>query len=69
MDLEQAKQIVEKQGTLQRHPGPWRHGVTPGGQILVVDTNNQEVPLLELVEFVKLASHVFAAPYNQSAPT
>jgi hypothetical protein len=60
MELDQAKQIVANQGTLDRHPGPWRHGIAPGGQVIVLDTNNQEVPLLEMVEFAKLASHVFA---------
>lgn len=60
MNLEQAKQIATNQGTLQRHPGPWRHGIAPGGQVVVVDTNNQEVPLLEMVEFAKIASHLLA---------
>ena len=60
MELEQAKQIVAQRGTLDRHPGPWRHGMLLGGEVIVIDANNKEVPLLEMVEFAKLGSRVFA---------
>lgn len=33
------------------HPMPWKTLIYPKGQVVVLDTNNQEVPLMVLTQF------------------